>query len=132
MVGELGDAVQHLLADRQDLALEGVLVGDVGAGRDDRLGDKRHRVDDLDAQPGRVDADIAPGDECLAFGVDIMLEMLDRDGACLAAILARSQTPAFRPFLPLKGKARPRYAILDSMHDSIWERESRLRGAAVI
>ena len=49
------DAVQHLLADRQDLALERVLVGDVGARRDDRLGDPRHRLDDRRAEPGRVD-----------------------------------------------------------------------------
>ncbi len=85
MVGELGDAVQHLLADRQDLALEGVLVGDVGGGRDDRLGDVRHRLDDLDAEPGGIDTDIAPGEQCLAFGMDEMLKMLDRDGARLSS-----------------------------------------------
>ncbi len=83
MVGELGDAVQHLLPDRQDLALKSVLIGDVRAGLDDRLGDERHRLDDLDAEPGGVDADIAPGKEGLALGMDVMLDVLDRDGARL-------------------------------------------------
>src|SRR5205814_4286309 len=69
----------------QDLALEGVLVGDVGAGCDDRLGDVRHRLDDLDAEPGGIDTDIAPGEPCMAFGMDEMLKMLDRDRARLSS-----------------------------------------------
>ncbi len=80
---KLGDAVQHLLPDRQDLALEGVLVGNVGARRDDRLGDPRHRLDYRSAEPGRVDADIAPGNQALALGADELLEMRQRDRARL-------------------------------------------------
>jgi hypothetical protein len=75
------DAVQHLLPDRQDLALEGFLVGDVGAGDDDRLRDPRHRLDDRLAEPRRVDADVAPCEHVLPFGADEVLDVADRDVA---------------------------------------------------
>jgi len=79
--GHCSDAVEDLLTDRQDLALEGVLIGDLGAAGDDRLADPWHRLDDPSAEPSRVDRHIAPADEALSLGPDEMLDVLDRDGA---------------------------------------------------
>ena len=69
--------VQDLLADRQDLALERVLVADRQAGGDDRLADDRHGFDHGLAEAGQVGRHVAPADHGLAFLGDDLLEVLD-------------------------------------------------------
>ncbi len=76
---ELDQRVLGLLADRQDLALEGVLVGELGAAADDRHLHDRHALDDRGAEAGRVDRHVAPADELLALDLDEVLETLDRE-----------------------------------------------------
>ncbi len=78
-LAERADPVQDLLADRQDLALERVLVGHLGAGRDDRLGDVRHRLDDPGAEAGEVGRHLAPGDQALPLDPHQPLDMGDGD-----------------------------------------------------
>jgi hypothetical protein len=81
--GELGDAVQGLLADHQDLALERILVADARAHCHDRLADRRHRRDDAGAEPGHVGRHLAPADKALALGGDPVLDMGGGDAARL-------------------------------------------------
>ena len=76
---ERHDAVQGLLADRQDLALESALVRQGRVGGDDRLADCRHGLDDALAEPGRVDRHVAPADQRLALRPNKMLDMTDRE-----------------------------------------------------
>jgi len=66
-------------------ALEGVLVGELGAPPDDRHLDHRHALDDGRAQPGRVGRHVTPADQLLALDLDEVLEPLDREGAGLLA-----------------------------------------------
>ncbi len=79
LVFQSAHIVQCLLADRQYLPLECVLVLHFRAGHDDRLTDHRHRLDDPLAQPGRVGGDLAPAEERLPFGGDVVLEQPDRE-----------------------------------------------------
>ncbi len=72
---QVSQAVQGLLADRQNLALERLLVLDLGIARDNRLADDRHGLDDARAETGEVDRDVAPAEQGLAIGLDEMLEM---------------------------------------------------------
>ena len=59
-----------------------VLVADFGAGRDDRLRDIRHRLDDGLAEPGRIDADFAPSKQASApRRATKCSKCRDRDGA---------------------------------------------------
>ena len=65
----------HLLADRQDLAFERVLIGQILALADDRLANQRHLREHRLADAGGVDRHIAPADHVLAFLGDETLEM---------------------------------------------------------
>ena len=78
---QLFERVLGLLADRQDLALEGVLVRRARAARDDRLTDHRHLVENGLPKAGGVDRDVAPADQALALDADEMLELADREVA---------------------------------------------------
>jgi hypothetical protein len=84
--GEFGDTVQCLLADDEDFALEGVLIGDVRALRDDRLADRRHRLDDAGAKPGHIGRHVAPADQALTLGGDPMFDMYGCDPARLLVL----------------------------------------------
>ena len=79
---EIGERVLGLLADRQDLALEGVLVGDLGAATDDRHPDHRHLLDDRLAQAREVGRDVPPANQLLALDLDEMLQPPDRELPC--------------------------------------------------
>ena len=77
MLAKRDEGVQRLLADRQDLALERVLIGERRVRGDNRLADDRHRFDYTFTKPGRVDRHIAPPDQVLALSADKMLDMTD-------------------------------------------------------
>ena len=83
---ELGQRVLGLLADGEDLALEGVLVGDLGAAADDRHLHHRHALDHAAAETGRVGRHVAPADQPLLLDLDEMLEPLDRKVARLVVL----------------------------------------------
>src|SRR5215472_16566004 len=107
--GERYDGVEGLFADRQNLALESIRVGNLQATGDDRLTDPRHRLDDGGAEPRRVRRYVAPADESLSLGPDKGLDMLlcdrarpllpweeaHRDG--ITAGLGKDQALALRP-----------------------------------
>ena len=90
LLGQRHEAVQGLLADGQDLALERILIGDPGTAGDDRLADPRHGLDDPLAEPGGVGRHIAPADEALTLRQDEMLEMADGDRPGLRVGAAKS------------------------------------------
>jgi hypothetical protein len=69
------ERVLRLLADRQDLALKGVLVFAAGPTRDEALADHRHRFDHRLAEPVERGRHVAPADQRLAFLGDEFLEM---------------------------------------------------------
>ncbi|EHJ61206.1 hypothetical protein NSU_1794 [Novosphingobium pentaromativorans US6-1] len=74
LFGEGRERVLGLLADREELAFEGVLVGAVLAAADKALADHRHRFDDRLAEAVQSDRNVAPADEGLAFLLDELLE----------------------------------------------------------
>ena len=76
-VRQRAEIVQDLLADRQDLALERVLVADRHVGGDDRHADHRHGLDHRFAEAREVGRHVAPADHGLAFLGHDLLEMLD-------------------------------------------------------
>src|SRR5262249_42019346 len=78
--GQRGNRVEGLLSDCQDLALKRILIGDRRVAGNDRLADPRHRLDDLAAEPRGVGRDVAPANEGLALGLDVLLDMLNGDG----------------------------------------------------
>ena len=69
------ERIVHLLADRQDLAFEGILIGQIVALADDRLANQRHLCEHCLADAGGVDRHVAPADHVLAFLGDETLEM---------------------------------------------------------
>ena len=75
------DVVQDLLADREDLPLERVLVLHRGAGGDNGLLQHGHGGDDGGAEAGFIGGDIAPADQGLAFLGDHIREMLHGESA---------------------------------------------------
>ena len=79
LLRQIDQRVLGLLADGQDLALEGVLVGELGAAADDRLADHRHALDHRLAEARRVGRHVAPAEQLLALDLDEMLEALDRE-----------------------------------------------------
>ena len=86
LLGQRDDAVQGLFADRQDLALERILIGKRRIGGDDRLADRRHRLDHPLAEPGGVGRHVAPADQRLPLGLDEMLDVSNCEIArCLVA-----------------------------------------------
>ncbi len=106
---ERHDAVQRLLADRQDFALKGVLIGQRRIGGDNRLANYRHRLDHPRAEPLRIGGHLAPAEQRLALDFDEMLHMTD--GELARRLVARqkahrdrvmserrqAQVSAFRP-----------------------------------
>src|SRR5947209_13697764 len=72
--GELEQRVLGLLADREDLALERVLVGRARSTSDDRLADDRHGLEHGRAKPSRVGRHFAPAEQHLAFDLYVALE----------------------------------------------------------
>ena len=76
---QVDQRVLGLLADGEDLALEGVLVGELGAAAHDRHADHRHALDHRLAQARRVGRHVAPAQELLALDLDEMLQALDRE-----------------------------------------------------
>ena len=98
-VGQAGDAalfaegaeiVEDLLADREDLALERILVAHLRTRRDHRLADHRHRPDDGRAEAGEVGRHVAPAHHGLAFLDHDLLEMADR--VLTRAVVPRQET----------------------------------------
>jgi hypothetical protein len=79
--GEPLGRIQRLLADRHQLALEGVLIGDLRIAGDDRLAHHRHRLDDACAKPREIRRHLAPTQQDLPLGADEMLDVLHRDRA---------------------------------------------------
>ncbi len=79
LIGEPAHVVQGLLADGQDLALERVLVLHLRAGDDDGLADHRHRLDHALAEARGVGRHIAPAEQALPFGRDVVLQQADRE-----------------------------------------------------
>ena len=78
---QLGQRVLQLLADGQQLALEGVLVPDVRAHADDGLPDHRHLGQDGLAKAVGVHRHVAPAQQDLALDLQEVLELLDGDVA---------------------------------------------------
>ena len=78
LLRQILERILGLLADRQDLALEGVLVGGSDAPRHDRLADHRHLGEHRLAEAGGVDRHVAPADQPLALDPDEVLELADR------------------------------------------------------
>ena len=75
--GQVRQRVLRLLADGEDLAFEGVLIGRAGAARHDRLADHRHLVEHRLAQARRINRHVAPADQLLALNPDEVLELAD-------------------------------------------------------
>ena len=71
--------VLRLLANRQDLALERVLIGRAFAARDDALAHDRHRIDDRLAQTIKADRHFAPAKDGLAFLGDELFKRPDHE-----------------------------------------------------
>ena len=84
--GQVRQRVLGLLADGQQLALEGVLVGHVRAPAHDGLADHGHLVEHGLAQARRVDRHVAPADQLLVFGPHEVLELADGDLAGLLVL----------------------------------------------
>ena len=83
---ELGQRVLGLLADRQQLALEGVLVGELGAAADDRLRITGMRSSTALPSPVDVGRHVAPAEQRLLLDLDEVLEPLDGEGARLLVL----------------------------------------------
>ena len=83
---EVDQRVLGLLADRQDLALEGVLVGELGAAADDRHLDHRHALDHGLAEAGDVGRHVAPAQKLLLLDLDEVFQPLDGEGARLLVL----------------------------------------------
>ena len=69
--------VQSLLANGEDLPLECVLILHFRTGHDNRLPDHRHRLDHALAEAGGIRGDLAPSQQRLPLGRDVVLEQAD-------------------------------------------------------
>ena len=67
--------ILRLLADRQNLALERILIGAIGSARDKALTDHRHLLDHRLAKAVHGGRHIAPADQLLAFLGDEFFEI---------------------------------------------------------
>ena len=76
---QTAQGVERLLADHDQLAFEGILVGTIVAPRDDRLADHRHRCDHRLAQPVKGHRHIAPTDQPLPLLGGEFLELFDNE-----------------------------------------------------
>ena len=81
LIGEPPHVVQRLLADGQDLALERILILHLRAGHHDRLADHRHRLDHALAEARGVGGDLAPAEQALSLGGDVVFQQPDREVA---------------------------------------------------
>ena len=74
-LGNPFERVMHLLADRQNFAFKGILVGQVFAFSDDRLANQRHLGEHGFADARGIDWHIAPANHVLTFLRDETLKM---------------------------------------------------------
>ena len=81
LICQAAHIVQGLLADRQDLPLERVLILHLRTGDHDRLADHRHRFDYALAEAVGVGRHFAPAEQRLALGRDVVFEQADREVA---------------------------------------------------
>ncbi len=86
--------VLGLLPDREQLALERILILHIRSARDDRLRDDGHRFEHRHAQPGRVHGHVAPADQHLPLDPDEPLEPGDR--RLSARLVARQEAHRHR------------------------------------
>ena len=130
--------VQHLLADRQQLTLERVLISRIGAARDHRLRNPRHRRLRRDAEQSRIDRHLAPADQLLPFHPHEPFEALDRSGA--AGLVARQEAHRHRIIAGrrqaqlLRIRPGPEQGIrdLDQAAGAVAKRRVRTHAAAMI
>ena len=106
---QLGKRVLELLADRQQLTLEGVLVANIRTHADDGLADDRHLGEDRGPEARNVGGHVAPTQKDLALDLQEVLELLDGDVARL--LVQGQETHGHRIMASLgkvdRGRVRP-------------------------
>ena len=75
LFGQLRQRIERLLADHDQLAFEGVLIGAAFAARDNALPHHRHRIDDRLPQPVERGRHVAPAEHALAFLGDELFQL---------------------------------------------------------
>ena len=91
LFGQRRERVLRLLADREQLAFEGVLICGARATRDDCLTDDGHLLDDRRAEASQIGRHLAPAEQDLAFFGDKALELLADEAACRFVLRQEAQ-----------------------------------------
>ena len=125
-VGERGQRILGLFAQRQQFPLKCILIGRRRTTPDDRLANHRHLFDHRNAEAGRVHRDIAPADQRLAFLHHKGFEM--RDGKIPGCFVLRQEAHRHR-IVPRRWQGQLPFAR-PVAQQSIWNLDQNARAVA--